>query len=146
MSEHNATVRWKRESADFSYQSYNRDHVWEFESVKVLASAAPGFQGSTERVDPEQAFVAAISACHMLTFLAIAAKKRLVVDDYMDPAVGFLEKNAEGMLAVTRVILKPRVRFAPDTAPSEQELADLHRSAHKHCFIANSVKTEISLD
>jgi organic hydroperoxide reductase OsmC/OhrA len=102
--------------------------------------------GKPDRVDPEQAFVAALSACHMLTFLAIAAKKRLVVDEYTDEAVGFLEKNDEGKLAMTRVTLRPRVRFAPDAAPSDEELAGLHQSAHKHCFIANSVKTRVSVD
>ena len=94
MSEHKVTLEWKRESADFSYESYNRDHVLIFEGgVRVPASAAPAYRGNPAHVNPEDALVAALSSCHMLTFLAVAAKKKFVVDGYSDHAVGFLEKN-----------------------------------------------------
>lgn len=99
MSEHHAKVVWSRNEVDFSYQTYSRDHLWSFPGgVEVPASAAPDFLGSEQRVDPEEAFVAALSSCHMLTFLAIAAKKRLVIEEYQDEAVGFLEKNDMGKL------------------------------------------------
>ncbi len=147
MSEHQATITWNRGSDDFSYEAYSRDHIWEFENgVKIEASAAPGFRGSFENVDPEETYVAALSSCHMLTFLAIAARKRLVVDSYTDSAVGTLEKNEAGKLAITRVILRPKVSFAQEACPSSEGLERLHHLAHAECFIANSVHTSISVE
>jgi organic hydroperoxide reductase OsmC/OhrA len=146
MSEHAATISWERSGDDFSYEGYNRNHDWRFESgVKVPASAAPGYLGDPSRVDPEEAFVAALASCHMLTFLAIASRKRLVVDRYADAAVGVMEKNEQGRLAITRVTLRPRVEFR-DGPPSDAELARLHEMAHKNCFIANSVRTQVIVD
>lgn len=143
MSEHTATITWDRDTESFEYDSYSRDHTWTFADVVVPASAAPEFLGSTAHVDPEQAYVAALSSCHMLTFLAIAARRRLVVDRYSDQAVGFLEKNADGKLAVTRVVLQPEVTFGNGTDPKPDALDKLHRRAHEECFIASSVRTEI---
>jgi organic hydroperoxide reductase OsmC/OhrA len=147
MSEHRATIAWRRTSESFDYEAYNRDHEWTFEGgVRVPASSAPDFKGDPARVDPEKALVAALSSCHMLTFLAVCARKRLVVDAYDDEAVGYLEKNAEGKLAVTRVVLRPRVRFGGDGPPPDDELARLHDKAHHACFIANSVRTEVTVE
>jgi organic hydroperoxide reductase OsmC/OhrA len=146
MSEHRATIHWKRESPHFTYETYNRAHTWEVGTTRVPASAAPEFRGSEERVDPERAFVASIAACHMLTFLAIAAKKRFTVDAYTDAAVGILEKNADGKLAMTKVSLRPRVTFGGPNVPSHEERAKLHESAHRNCFIANSVLTAVTVD
>jgi organic hydroperoxide reductase OsmC/OhrA len=146
MSEHRATVSWRREGADFDYASYPRRHVWRFGGgVEVPASAAPAYHGDAERVDPEEAFVAAVASCHMLTFLAVAARRRRVVDAWEDAAVGYMEENEDGRLAVTRVVLRPRIVFAGDP-PSEAELERLHARAHKECFIANSVRTRISVE
>ena len=143
MSDHKATVAWRRESPDFSYETYNRDHIWQFEGEeKVMASAAPAFLGDPGRVDPEEALVASLSSCHMLPFLAICAKRRIGVDSYVDSAVGFLEKNEDGRLAVTRVELRPEIQFSNE-APGASELERLHHLSHRECFIANSVKTEI---
>ena len=112
MSEHKVTVDWKRETPDFAYETYNRDHDWTFDAgVTVRASANPAYLGSESCVDPEEAFVASLSSCHMLTFLAIAAKKRYVVDGYRDEAVGVLAKDAAGSLAMTEVTLRPQVTF-----------------------------------
>lgn len=147
MSEHKITLEWKRESESFSYDSYNRDHVWVFEGgARVPASAAPAYRGNPAHVNPEEGLVAALSSCHMLTFLAIAAKKRLVVDRYSDKAVGFLEKNQKGKLAITRVILHPRVAFGGTTPPTPEQIAALHEGAHSECFIANSVTTEVTVE
>ena len=146
MSEHRVHVRWERGGVDFGYESYPRDHEWTFEGgVRVPATAAPAFRGNPERVDPEAAFVAALSSCHMLTFLAIASRKRLVVDAYEDDALGFLAKNEAGKLAMTRVVLRPRVVFAGSPPPAEQ-VAELHERAHRECFIANSVRTQVSIE
>jgi organic hydroperoxide reductase OsmC/OhrA len=147
MSEHNATVDWKRETPDFAYESYNRDHDWSFDAgITVRASANPAYMGSESCVDPEEAFVASLSSCHMLTFLALAARKRYIVDGYKDQAVGVLSKDAAGRLAMTRVALRPRVVFGGETIPSPDEVRRLHDQAHHACFIANSVKTEVVVE
>ncbi len=147
MSEHKVTLEWKRETDRFSYESYNRDHVWIFEGgVRVPASAAPAYRGNPAHVNPEEALVAALSSCHMLTFLAIAAKKQFVVDRYDDHAVGFLEKNANGKLAITRVILRPRVAFGGPNPPTQEQIHSLHERAHSECFIANSVTTDVTVE
>jgi organic hydroperoxide reductase OsmC/OhrA len=146
MSEHHARTRWNRGESEFTYEAYSRDHTWIFEGgSEVPASAAPGFKGNAEFVDPEEAFVASVSSCHMLTFLALAARKRFVVESYEDAATGALEKNADGKLAMTRIVLDPRVSFGGSRLPSDEELARLHHQAHQHCFIANSVLTSVTL-
>ncbi len=147
MSEHHATIDWKRATADFLYESYNRDHDWTFDAgITVPGSAAPAFKGSESRVDPEEAFVASLSSCHMLTFLAFAAKQRYIVDSYRDEAVGVLSKDAAGNLAITKVTLRPRIVFSGDQQPTREQLSELHDRAHHACFIANSVKTEIAVE
>jgi organic hydroperoxide reductase OsmC/OhrA len=146
MSEHRATIQWQRESQGFSYETYNRGHRWSFDGgVEVAASAAPAYRGDPDRVDPEEAFVASIASCHMLTFLALAAGKRLVVDSYADEAIGFMEKNEKGRLAITRVTLRPKIAFGGEKPPSEEQISKLHELAHEQCFIANSVKTKINV-
>jgi organic hydroperoxide reductase OsmC/OhrA len=146
MSEHKVSVKWARNSTDFGYKNYNRDHVWRFDSgVEVPASAAPAYLGNPQRVDPEAAFVAALSSCHMLTFLALASNKGFVVDSYEDNAVGHLEKNANGKLAITHVELHPNIAYGGAKQPTQADLDWLHDKAHRECFIANSVTTKISV-
>lgn len=143
MSRHEATIRWNRQSDDFSYDHYNREHQWRFPGgIVTEASAAPEFRGKASHVNPEEAFVAACASCHMLTFLAICARKRIVVDRYEDSAVGILEKNEMGKLSITRITLSPRITFQGE-APDAAALERIHAHAHRECFIANSVKTEI---
>src|SRR5262245_11490779 len=145
MSEHRASVRWARGDAPFTYESYPRRHRWTFGGGASLdGSSAPEYLGDAALPNPEEALVMALSSCHMLSFLAIAARKRLTVDSYEDDAVGHMEKNAEGRLAVTKVELRPKVRFA-GAAPSADELRKLHDQAHHVCFIANSVKTDVEV-
>jgi organic hydroperoxide reductase OsmC/OhrA len=147
MSEHRATIDWKRSTPEFTYQTYNRDHDWTFDAgITVRASAAPGYLGNESCVDPEEAFVASLSSCHMLTFLAIAAKKRFVVDRYRDEAVGWLAKDGDGRLAITRVTLRPEIGFSGEKLPTPDDLRELHDQAHRACFIANSVKTEVVVE
>ncbi|WP_433015316.1 OsmC family protein [Kribbella sp. CA-294648] len=144
MSEHVVDVSWSRGGREFTYQTYSRDHEWRFDGgVTVPGSAAPAYLGSdTGAVDPEEAFVAALSSCHMLTFLAIAAKKRLVVDSYVDHAVGEMAKNEAGRPAITKVTLNPVITFAGET-PDAAALERIHHLSHEQCFIANSVTTEV---
>jgi organic hydroperoxide reductase OsmC/OhrA len=147
MSLHRASTSWRRSTADFAYDTYDRTHAWTFGGgVRIEASAASEYKGRAELPNPEEALVAAISSCHMLTFLAICARKNIVVDAYDDDADGHLEKNAEGRLALTRVTLRPRAVFAPGTPVDAPTLARLHEAAHRGCFIAASVKTEITVE
>ena len=146
MSEHHAKIAWTRTSKDYTYDTYNRDHDWRFGGAPVPASAAPAYRGSAARVNPEEAFVAALSSCHMLTFLAIAAKKKFPLDSYEDEAIGHLEKNSAGQLAVTRVILRPKIVWSAGVAVPQAELDKMHHDAHAGCFIANSVKTDVTVE
>lgn len=142
MSEHRARISWRRATAGFAYEDYDRTHEWSFDNgMRLKASAAVAYRGDPGAVDPEEAFVASIASCHMLTFLAIASRKRIIVDAYDDDAIGFMTKNAQGKLAVTRVELRPIIAFASPV--DAQTLADMHHRSHDECFIANSVLTEI---
>jgi len=146
MARHVAHVRWRRGDGGFLYDEFDRDHEWLLgDGVRVPASAAPEFLGDGRRADPEEAFVAAISACHMLSFLALCARKRIAVDSYEDRAVGRLEPRDDGRLAVTRVALHPEIHFHGEP-PENAALAEIHRLAHRECFIANSVRTEIVVE
>jgi organic hydroperoxide reductase OsmC/OhrA len=147
MSEHKVTLNWNRGDVPFEYPKYPRNHTWKFDGgSEVQATAAPVYLGDPKNVDPEEAFVAALSSCHMLTFLAVACKKKFVLDEYSDDAVGVMEKNAEGKLAITKVTLRPKLKFAGEKQPTEQELDEMHHFAHDQCFIANSVKTEVTVE
>jgi organic hydroperoxide reductase OsmC/OhrA len=146
MSEHKVTVKWERGGAEFSYQQYPRDHTWSFDGGHTMtATAAPAYLGNPGHVDPEEAFVASLSSCHMLTFLAIAYKQKFVLDLYVDEAVGHLEKNADGKLTITRVELRPKITWGGGRKPNAEELDRLHHAAHGNCFIATSVKTEVTV-
>lgn len=146
MSEHHARLHWARETTDFAYESYDRSHTLTYGGgTTVRASSAAEYRGNPAYMNPEEALVGALSSCHMLTFLAICARKKIVVDAYEDEAVGHLEKNAEGRLSLTRVILRPRIAYA-GSAPTREAEVELHHQAHLGCFIANSVKTEVTVE
>lgn len=150
MAQHTSTVLWQREQtpqAPFTDHRYSRRHAWHFDGGAVVsASSSPHVvplpYSDPAGVDPEEAFVAALSSCHMLWFLDLAARAGWVVDRYRDEAVGVMARNAEGHMAMTRVTLRPAVQFAAQQ-PTPAELQDLHHRAHASCFIANSVKTEV---
>lgn len=148
MSSHRASIRWSRPATDagFAYESFSRAHEWTFATATVPASSAPQYGGDASRVNPEEALVAALSSCHMLTFLAICARKGIVVDRYEDDPEGVLEKNEEGRLAVTRTTLRPKVTFAEGVGVDAESLRKLHESAHRGCFIAASVKTVVTVE
>jgi organic hydroperoxide reductase OsmC/OhrA len=148
MAEYKAEIRWQRGEQVFTDQRYSRAHVWGFDGgITVPASSSPFVipppQSDESAVDPEEAFVAALSSCHMLWFLSIAAKRGYIVDSYHDEAIGVMAKNAEQRMAMTRVTLRPLVRFGGDKTPSAADIDQLHHAAHDQCFIANSVKTEV---
>lgn len=151
MSDYFATVEWRRNGAVFSDNRYSRAHVWRFDGgLTVPGSSSPHVvrapYSDPAAVDPEEAFVASVSSCHMLWFLVLAVKAGLVVDSYTDEAVGVMEKNAQGKLAITRISLRPRIEFSGTKVPIAAELDALHHKAHEECFIANSVRTEITVE
>ena len=152
MSEYSAIVTWARVAADaFVDNNYSRLHEWRFDGgTTVPASASPRIvplpYSVESAVDPEEAFVAALSSCHMLFFLSIAAKKRFIVDQYVDNARGFLERDAHGRDAMTRVILRPDIVFSGDRRPSVADVERIHHRSHELCFIANSVRTSIDIE
>src|SRR3954469_9133166 len=151
MSTYTATIRWSRDGAEgFTKGQYSRAHEWAFDGGAVVpASESPHVvhQPWSEPAgcEPEEAFVASLSSCHMLFFVDFARRAGLVIDDYVDEAEGVLDKRADGKMAMTRVTLHPRVTWRGDP-PDEAALADLHRRAHEACFIANSVTTEVVVE
>jgi organic hydroperoxide reductase OsmC/OhrA len=148
MAQYSAEILWQRGEQDFLGNRYSRRHVLRFDGgAEVAGSSSPHVvpvpMSDAAAVDPEEAFVASLSSCHMLWFLSIAAKRKFCVDRYADAAVGVMAKNAEGKMAMTVVTLRPEVRFSGERLPTREQLEQLHHEAHAECFIANSVKTEV---
>lgn len=148
MAEYTAEILWQRGEQDFLGNRYSRRHVMRFDGgAEVAGSSSPHSvplpMSDAAAVDPEEAFVASLSSCHMLWFLAIAAKRKLCVDRYADAAVGVMAKNADGKMAMTVVTLRPEVNFSGERLPTRGQIDQLHHEAHEECFIANSVKTEV---
>lgn len=144
-------IFWKKSLDEaFVDSKYNRSHTWSFDGgIEIPASSSPHVvpvpMSNESAVDPEEAFVAAVSSCHMLWFLSIAAEKNFIIESYEDNAIGVLGKNEEGKLAMTKITLKPKVNFNDRTVPPIEQVDELHRLAHEKCFIANSVKTKITI-
>lgn len=145
--EHTATIAWKNPGPDFAAGKYSREHTWTFDGgLTVAASPSPGIVpapwSNAALVDPEEAFVASVASCHMLWWLSLAAKHGHDVEAYRDEAVGMMTRNERGKLWVSRVTLRPCIRYGRRAASADEE-ARLHELAHAECFIANSVKTEV---
>ncbi|MBK9263986.1 MAG: OsmC family protein [Polyangiaceae bacterium] len=148
MSEHKATIDWQFSGGDFVHGKYSREHSWSFDGgLTVPASPSPSVvplpHSNPANVDPEEAFVAALSSCHMLTFLWLASRAGFHVISYRDEAIGHMTKNEKRIPWVSLVELHPRIEYGGDKRPSAEEEDRLHHDAHEFCFIANSVKTEI---
>ncbi len=150
MSQHTAQVHWQRAADEnFTAGRYSRRHHWLFDGgATVVASAAPQVVAApwsdASAVDPEEALVAAVASCHMLWFLSLAAERGLIVDHYDDQATGTLARVAPGRMAITEIVLRPRIAFA--VAPSAEEIQSLHEEAHARCFIANSLRAHVRVD
>jgi organic hydroperoxide reductase OsmC/OhrA len=149
MSIHRATINWKCSSAEFVDGRYSREHTWSFDGgVVVPASPSPSVVpapwSNPANVDPEEAYVAAVSSCHMLSFLYLAAKEGFQVDSYEDEAIGAMTKNERGTPWVSSVTLQPKIRYSGSKQPDPAEEARLHHEAHEQCFIAQSIKTEVT--
>ena len=150
MSVHTAEIHWERNDSRFIDHRYSRVHRWRFDGgAEVPASSSPDVVripfSDPSCVDPEEAYIAALSSCHMLWFLSLAARDGYVVDSYIDAAQGEMEKNAAGKDAVTRVTLRPAVVFSGAQVPNDVSLMQLHHEAHESCFLASSVLTKIDV-
>jgi organic hydroperoxide reductase OsmC/OhrA len=150
MSEYKATIQWQRTSPDFLKGRYSREHTWTFDGgITVPASSSPAVvpvpYSNPANVDPEEAFVASISSCHMLTFLYFAARQGFLMDSYTDEAIGVLTKNEKGAPWVSLVTLHPKIVYSGDKKPSPEDEQKLHHLAHEQCYIANSIKTEVTV-
>jgi organic hydroperoxide reductase OsmC/OhrA len=149
--EYRATIVWKRNPAeDFGKGRYSRAHEIRFDGgITLAASASPSVVplpfSREDAVDPEEMFVAALSNCHMLTFLDLARRAGFIVDSYEDEAIGIMERIAPQRMAITRVTLRPKIAYGGNT-PDQAKLDELHHQAHELCFIANSVKTEVKVE
>lgn len=151
MSTYTAGIRWSRGEQKFTDNRYRRAHTWHFDGGTVVpASSSPAVvplpMSDAAAVDPEEAFVASLSSCHMLWFLSLAAKRGYVVDAYADDASGVMAKNTAGRLAMTTVTLRPLVTFGGASRPDRAALDALHHAAHAECFIAASIRSEIAIE
>jgi organic hydroperoxide reductase OsmC/OhrA len=151
MSEHKATIKWTHSQGDFLKGAYSREHTWTFDGgMTVAASSSPAAVrvpfSNPANVDPEEAYVASLSSCHMLTYLYLAGRKGFEISSYEDEAVGVMTKNERGIPWVSSVVLHPRIQYAGSKTPTREEEDQLHHAAHEQCFIANSVKTDIKVD
>jgi organic hydroperoxide reductase OsmC/OhrA len=150
MSQHQATIDWRSTGPDFLKGKYSREHTWSFDGgLAVPASSSPSVVpvpfSNPAGVDPEEAFVAAISSCHMLTYLFLASRRGFQVDSYHDEAVGLMTKSEHGVPWISRVTLRPKIAYGGEHRPTPAEVTQLHHLAHEQCFIANSVKTEVTV-
>lgn len=151
MQQFEATVAWDRAGQPFTDNRYSRGHEWSFDGgLRVPASSSPLSvplpMSVAANVDPEEALVAALSSCHMLFFLSIAAQQGFVVDSYRDHALGIMDRNAEGKLAMTRITLRPVISFSSEPQPDRVQLDAIHHAAHAKCYIANSIKAEVIIE
>ncbi|MEJ7823711.1 MAG: OsmC family protein [Chitinophagaceae bacterium] len=146
-----ARIFWKKkETETFTDNKYSRGHTWVFDGgVELPASASPQVvplpMSIESAVDPEEAFVAAISSCHMLFFLSIAASSNYIIETYDDQAEGIMSKNEHGQMIMGDIILKPKIVFSGTTIPTAEQIAELHNSAHHKCYLANSIKSTIKI-
>ena len=142
----NVTLTWQRDGQDFDYKSFDRTHMIDYEGgIRVLGCSSTKYFGDDCLLNPDQTLLGALSSCYMLTFLAMASLKGYVVDSYVDTAEGVLEKNDEGNFWVSHITIRPEVVFAEGAGPDNESLAGLFESAHQGCFIANSIKTELTI-
>jgi organic hydroperoxide reductase OsmC/OhrA len=151
MSTHTAIISWKRTSPDFLKGRFSREHTWAFDGgLTVPASPSPFVvpapYSNPAHVDPEEAFVASVSSCHMLVFLFLAARQGFQVESYRDEAAGVMSKNDRGLSWISAITLRPEIVYGGDKMPTPADVDRLHQVAHEQCFIANSIKTQVTVE
>jgi organic hydroperoxide reductase OsmC/OhrA len=151
MDQYQAEILWQRNGQVFSDNQYSRAHDWKFDGgLTVPASSAPSSvplpYSVAENLDPEEALIAALSSCHMLFFLSFAAKQGFIVDEYHDHPVGYMEKNERNRMSITRITLRPVIRFSGEKLPAAADIEALHHRSHDHCYIANSIRAEVTIE
>jgi len=151
MSTHKANISWKRTSPEFLKGKYSREHTWTFDGgASIPASPSPSVvpapYSNPAHVDPEEAFVASVSSCHMLTYLYLAGKAGFQLDSYDDEAIGTMTKDEKGVPWISLITLHPKITYSGEKHPSPAEVEHLHYKAHEQCFIANSIKTKVTVE
>ncbi|MCG9873969.1 MAG: OsmC family protein [Leptospiraceae bacterium] len=147
MSEHKIQLNWNKNNSIFEYDKYDRTHNIQFNGGQAITSSATKeFLGNDSHANPEELMAASLASCHMLTFLAIAAKKKLQVENYEDNPTAVLDKGASGRLEITKIILRPKVQFETGTSMDIETLNKLHESAHRNCFIGNSISSDVTIE
>lgn len=151
MSKYSATINWQRQDdEEFIDNKYSRGHTWEFDGGKIIqASSSPNVvplpYSIETNIDPEEAFIAALSSCHMLFFLSFAANRKYTVESYTDKAIGTMQIAKDNRMSMTDITLQPKIVFSGELQPTQEQIDKIHHNAHKQCFIANSVKTKIHI-
>ena len=147
MSELSILLKWQLGEGELAQGKYSNSHEIAYnDQFKLIADAAPDWGGDVANTNPEQALAASISSCHMMTFLALAAKAKWPVSSYEDKAEAFLGKNSKGQMAVTKIRLNPSVQFSDGFTVSDQEMNEMHDRSHRYCFIANSLSEEVEFE
>jgi organic hydroperoxide reductase OsmC/OhrA len=147
----NAKILWHRSPEEkFLDGNYRRVHNWILDGgMRIEASSSPEIipmpMSDPSLIDPEEAFIASIASCHMLFFLSIAAKKKFIIENYEDNPEAIMGNNNEGKMAILSLILQPKVTFAGTNIPAEDNIKLIHELAHSNCFLANSIRTKISI-
>ena len=151
MATYGCTIEWSRGDEAFSDRKYSRAHRWRFDGGAVVPgsssphSVRPPYSDPSA-VDPEEALVAAVSSCHMLWFLSLAAEQGYVIDSYTDAAEGHMARFADGRQGITEIVLRPQVVVSGPNEPDDAAIDALHHAAHGHCFIANSIRSEVHVE
>lgn len=151
MSNHTATIRWARKGPDFLERRYSREHTWHFDGGAAIAASpsplvVPAPWSNEAAVDPEEAFVASVSSCHMLWFLHVAVDAGFIADSYEDAAVGVMTKNGDGIPWISRITLRPQVSWSGESLPTPKDVENMHHEAHRRCFISASIKTDVVIE
>lgn len=147
MSELSIELTWKRKEAELVANKYSNEHSIKYNETYALnADAAPSWGGSSLNTNPEQALAAALSSCHMMTFLALAAKVKWPVKRFSDKAEAHLGKDPQGKMCISQIDLNPVVEFDDGFEIEQSKLDDMHERAHRYCFVANSIADHVVIN
>jgi peroxiredoxin-like protein len=147
MGDHLISVYWQRNGKDFNYEAYDRTYTIKFSGGgNIQASNPKEYFGKPELPNPEELLVSALSGCYMQTFLAIACKYGYIIDSYTDDAIGITDKNEYGKISVTKITLRPKIKFSGSKLPDDNAINKMREKAHENCFISNSINSHINIE